>query len=88
MLTPPPSTMPVMPRLFISRKNFAEPSTCWSNVGFGTLSKILPSALPLADHHAGRLVVAVAFELAAGGTSASSWMFSASIAFGDSSTQS
>ncbi len=36
-------------------------------VGFGRRSKILPSALPLADHDAGRLVVAAAFQLAAGG---------------------
>ena len=65
MLTPPPSTMPVMPRPFISRKNFLEPSTCCSMVGFGSLSKILPSALPSGVDHAGRLV-AVTFELAAG----------------------
>src|SRR5882757_11259620 len=60
MLTPPPSTMPVMPRLFISRKNRFEPSTCCSMVGFGSLSKMRPSV-----DHAGRLV-AVARELAAG----------------------
>jgi hypothetical protein len=56
-----------MPRLFISRKNFFEPSTCSASVGFGKRSKIFAERVAVAGHHAGRTVVAVAFQLAAGG---------------------
>jgi hypothetical protein len=56
-------------------------------VGFGSLSKILPSALPLASITPVGLSPSRA-SLPPGATSASSRILSASMAFGESSSQS